>query len=51
MFNTLKNYVNFIMIYHFLPDRMKIEKFEKLIANLQDKTEWYTHKEFEADIK
>ena len=33
MFNILKNYMNFIM-------RMKIEKIEKLVANLHDKTEY-----------
>ena len=32
MFNILKNYMNFI--------RMKIEKVEKFVANLLDKTEY-----------
>ena len=27
----------------FLPERMKIEKVEKLVANLHDKTEYVTH--------
>ena len=27
----------------FLPERMKIEKVEKLVANLHDKTEWVIH--------
>ena len=27
----------------FLPERMKIEKDEKLVANLQDKTEYVIH--------
>ena len=27
----------------FLPERMKIEKFEKLVASLHDKTEYVTH--------
>ena len=27
----------------FLPERMKIEKFEKLLANLHDKTEFIIH--------
>ena len=27
----------------FLSKRMKIEKFEKLVANLNDKTEYVTH--------
>ena len=38
MFNILKNYMNFIMIY-----QMKIEIVEKLIANLHDKTEYVIH--------
>ena len=28
------------MIYHFLPERMKIEKVGKLVGNLRDKTEY-----------
>ena len=28
----------------FLPERMKIEKVEKLVANLHDKTEYVIHK-------
>ena len=27
----------------FLPERMKIEEFEKLVANLHDKTEYVIH--------
>ena len=38
-FSIFKNYMNFIMIYHFLPERMKNEKMEKLVANLHDKIE------------
>ena len=37
MFNILENQINFIMIYHFY---MNIEKVEKLVANLHDKTEY-----------
>ena len=37
MFNMLKRYMTFTMIYGFLPQRMKIEKVEKLLANLHDK--------------
>ena len=40
MFNILKNYMNFIMIYHFCHKRMTIEKVEKLVDNLHDKTEY-----------
>ena len=40
MFNILKNYLNFIIIYPFLPERMKIEKVEKLVAHLHDKIEY-----------
>ena len=38
-----KNYIKFIMIYHFLPERMKIKKVEKLVANFHDKTEYVIH--------
>ena len=34
-----------------LPVRMKIEKTEKLVANLHDKEECYSYKEFKASIK
>ena len=51
MFNILKNYMNFIMSYHFSPERMKIEKVGKLVANSHNKTECYTHKEFKISIK
>ena len=44
MFSILKNYMNFIMIT-FLPERLKIEKVEKLVPNLHDKTEYVIHKE------
>ena len=40
MYNTLKNYINFIMIYHFYLKKMEIEKVEKLVANLHDKTKY-----------
>ena len=36
----------------FLPERMKIEKVEKLVANLHDKTEYVIHiKNFKASFK
>ena len=36
----------------FLPERMKIEKVEKLVANLHDKTEYFRHiKKFKTGIK
>ena len=31
------------MIYHFLLERTKIEKVEKLVANLHDKSEYVIH--------
>ena len=43
MFSILKNYMDFIKIYHFLPERIEIERVEKLIANLHDKTECVIH--------
>ena len=30
---------------------MKLQKAEKLVANLHDKTECYTHNKFKASIK
>ena len=45
MLNISKNYMNFILIdILFLPERIKIEKVWKLIANLLDKTEYVIHK-------
>ena len=35
--------MNFTMVYHFFSDRIKIEKVEKLIANLHDKTKHVIH--------
>ena len=42
MLNILKNYMNSIMIYHFYLKK-KIEKVEKLLVNLHDKTEYVIH--------
>ena len=38
MFNMRKSYMKFTM-----PERMKIKKVEKLVANLHDETEYVTH--------
>ena len=43
IFNILKTSMNFIMIYHFFRERTKIEKVEKLVANLHDKSEYVIH--------
>ena len=43
MSNILKTYMNVIMIYHFYQERMKIEKVDKLVSNLHDKTEYVIH--------
>ena len=43
MFNILKNYINFIIIYCYLQERMKLEKVKKLFANLHDKTKCVIH--------
>ena len=40
MFNILKNYMNFIMIYHF---HQKKRKIKKLVTNLHDETENVIH--------
>ena len=42
MFNFLKNEFHDDLL--FLPERMRIERVEKLVANLQDKTEYVIHK-------
>ena len=41
MFSILKNYMNNDL--RLLPERMKTEKFGKLVANLCDKTEYVIH--------
>ena len=43
--------MTFAMIYHFFPERIKIEIFEKLVANLHDKIEFYSCKKFKANFK
>ena len=43
MFDILKNYMNFIMIYHFYQNEWKLKKLEKLVANLHDITEYIIH--------
>ena len=43
MFNILKMYMIFIMIYNFYQKKLKIRKVEKLVANLHDKTEYVIH--------
>ena len=43
MFNIFKNLHNLHNDLSFLPERMKIEKDEKLVANLHDKTEYVIH--------
>ena len=48
MFNILKIYIIYIMIYH-LPKIMRIEKVEDHVANLHDKT--YTHNKLKTSIK
>ena len=42
MFNILKNCMNFNGL-PFLPERMKTQRVEKLVANLHDKTEYVIH--------
>ena len=42
-FNIQKNYMKFIMIYHFYQKEKKIEKVEKLTVNLHEKTEYVIH--------
>ena len=39
---------NFYNALPFLSERMKIEKVEKLVANLQDKKKCFIHKKFKT---
>ena len=41
--NILRNYMNLMMIYHFLPERIKIKKFKKPVTSLHYKTEYVIH--------
>ena len=43
MFNVLKIEIIFTVIYLFLLEGMKIEKVEKLVANLCDKEKYVIH--------
>ena len=44
MFNTQKNYINFIKTYHFYQKERKLKKkIEKLVSNLYDKKEYIIH--------
>ena len=40
MFNILKNYRNFIMIYHFYSRGWWLKKVEKLVANIHDTSKY-----------
>ena len=43
-FNILRNYKNPLNDLQFLPERMKLEKVKKLVANSYDNTEYVIHK-------
>ena len=43
IFSILKNYMNFIMIFHFWLKKIKIEKVKKLVANLHYKNDYVIH--------
>ena len=43
IFIAMKNYMNFIIIFHFLSERIKIKKFGKLATNLHNKSEYIIH--------
>ena len=40
-----------IIIYHFLPEGIKINKYQKLICNLYDKKVCHTHKSPKTSTK
>ena len=43
MFNILKNYMKFTMIYNFYLKQWKLKKIERLFGNLHDETEYAIH--------
>ena len=43
MFNILKIYIIFVMIYHFYQKVRKLKKVEKLVGNLYNITEYVIH--------
>ena len=51
IFKIQKIYMMFKTICHSLLERMNIEKVEKLVANLHNKNECYSHKKFKTSIK
>ena len=38
-----KNYLIFIKIYHFFPERKKVNKVEKLVCSVEDKEKYVMH--------
>ena len=44
MFNILKNYMNFIIIYHFYQKIIKIVNVEKLVARVHNINEYVIHR-------
>ena len=43
MFNIQKNFMNFTISLPFLPERKKLKKVEKFVANLHGKNEYVIH--------
>ena len=43
LFNNLKNYINFIIVYNFYMKEWRMNTVEKLVANLHDKFEYVIH--------
>ena len=43
MFNTQKNCMSFYNDLHFFPEKMKLEKIDKLVRILHDKEEYVIH--------
>ena len=43
MLNIIKNYVVYIVTYHFYHERMKISKREKLVCNIRNKEIYIIH--------
>ena len=50
MFNISKYYLKFKMIYPIFPEKIKIEKVEKLVVNFHDKMEYVSNIGFFLDV-
>ena len=51
MFDILKKYIDFAMIYPFCLEGQKLKKFKNLQPTCMIKRMWYKHKKFKTNSK